>query len=512
MRRVPSLGVKRFSLLACLAAWASVSVLLATRSHGLHVSPDSVYYLAAADGVARGDGVVGVDGEAISLYPPGLPWLMALPARLGAPLELGRWLHALLFGLLVLAVALWLTRYVRFWVAAGVAALTAVAAPLLDVHTAFWSEPLFVALSLPLLALLVTIGQRGVVRRRVIVVAGLLAAAATLTRYSGVSLLPIAAAVLLLRNAPRGRKATDLLVFGLAFGLPVLAWLIRNVVATGTPTGERVGNQLGVLGILLDGLQTMGTWFIPKDGPRAVQLLLAAAVAGVTVAVAVTLWRHRPKASDPRVVVLVVAGGYVVTGLIALVVMTSQTNVDPLGDRLLAPFAVPLFVAAAAALDLALDHMSAPVGIALGCAAAVALGANFAAELPSRLQQSGEDRAGFNLPQWQAAEQLLEVIPPDADVISNQPWAVNYLAKRPAHESPRAEHYASTVAADDLPGLRRMLDDGRLYLVWLPREGGDEEYHYTPDALAPEFCIEQVDAAASGAVYTVSPRRAGSCA
>lgn len=84
-----------------VAALGPVLVLLRTRSNGLNISPDSAAYLAAADGIASGRGVVGVDDRAMSLYAPGLPSLLALPARWGAAEDAARWLNLLLLAVLV---------------------------------------------------------------------------------------------------------------------------------------------------------------------------------------------------------------------------------------------------------------------------------------------------------------------------------------------------------------------------------------------------------------------------
>jgi hypothetical protein len=101
---VLSLGVWRIGLLGALAALAGALVLFATRRYGINISPDSTYYLAAARGVVRGAGVVGLNGAPLSLFPPGLPWVLAGAAAVGDPVTVARWFNAVLFGTSVFGV------------------------------------------------------------------------------------------------------------------------------------------------------------------------------------------------------------------------------------------------------------------------------------------------------------------------------------------------------------------------------------------------------------------------
>ena len=120
------LGAWRIGLLGALGALAGALVLVATRRYSINISPDSTYYVAATRGVVRGDGVVGLNGAPLSLFPPALPLVLAGAAAVGDPVTVARWFNAVLFGTSVFGVGLFLAARIRLWLAVGVAATLAV--------------------------------------------------------------------------------------------------------------------------------------------------------------------------------------------------------------------------------------------------------------------------------------------------------------------------------------------------------------------------------------------------
>ena len=497
--------------LVLLALLGPALVLLLTRPYGINISPDSAAYLAGAEGLANGEGLDGVDGRPMSLYAPGLSWLLAVPAGRGAAEGAALALNLAGLAAIVLLVGLWLRRIVRPAVALAASALLAISAPLVYVHSWVWSEPLFILLSVGYLVLLVRIARSPDGVRRLAVAAGLVAAAATLVRYSGVSLLPVAGLALLTRPAPIRQRLADAIAFGVAFAVPVLPWLLRNQLRTGEITGERAVNAAPWTAIAEKGLTTLGSWFVPEPvtGPLRTALLLVLAVGGTALAAAVL--RRRPLRTDPRSTVLVVAGATVVTVFAVLVALTARTNVDPLGDRLLAPLVVPLVVALATAVDVAIDGLPRRRALAVASAALTAVGSGWLAGTAAQVVTADEDLTSLNSPAWQDPDTLalVDAVPRNGTTISNSPRSVRYLLGAPVEDSPRTHHYASTaVPADDLPRLRSAVREGPVHLVWL----GDEDrrgYHYAPHALAEHVAVRKLLETPNGAVYRIGPLPAG---
>lgn len=495
----------RVAWLLVVALLGPVLVVLRTRTNGINVSPDSAAYLAAAESIASGQGVLGVDGRPMSLYAPGLPALLALPARWGAAEEAARWMNLLLLAVLVGLLCWWLSRLVRLPVAVGAAGLAAVSVPVLEVHSWLWSEPVFLLLATVWLALLVRIAQARERVRRLVVLAGVLAALATLVRYSGVALGPTAALVLLTRAAPFRRRLADCLLYGAVVAVPVGAWLVRNVVVTGELTGERVANAAGFEAIARQGLTTVGDWFLPPEPAAGLRLLALTSLLVVVGLLGAWVVRRWPPASDGRRAVLTVGGTFVLVTFGAMVVMAGRTNVDPLSNRLLSPLVVPLLAVAAVAVDVALDGLPRRRAVALGALSLVALGTASLGHASVGVVLGGRGEASYNSAAWRDADlvALLEAVPEDGTTISNQQRGLHYLLGSAVHNSPRRVHHASTVPVlTDIPLLVDRIAAGPVHLVWLG-DPGRSRYHHTTRALDRQFDLEVIARTSAGSVYRV---------
>ncbi|MCA0145077.1 hypothetical protein [Blastococcus sp. LR1] len=510
---MPSSTRAKVAWLLSAAALGPALVWLRTRSNGVNISPDSAAYLAAAEGIASGRGVVGVDDRAMSLYAPGLPSVLALPARWGVAEDAGRWLNLVLLALLVGLLGWWLSRIVRLPLAIGAAGLAAVSAPLLEVHSWLWSEPVYVLLVAVWLALLVRIVRAPDRALRLVVLAAGVAALATLVRYSGVALAPTAAIVLLARPGPLRRRVADCLLYGAAFAAPVATWLARNAVVTGEVTGERVPNAAGPWAIARTGLQTVGDWFAPAELTGRLHLLATALLVAAVVGLGGAVVRRWPPRSDERRAVLTVGGIFVICTFASMVVLASRTNVDPLSDRLLSPLVVPLLVVLVVALDVVLDGLPRRRAVALGTVALVCLGAASATSAVAGAELGGRGEPTYSSPTYRDddVQALLAALPEERTTMSNQSRGLRYLTGSAVHDSPRRVHHASTVPVqEDIPRLRRLLGKGPVYLVWLGNEK-HSRYHQTPGRLARNFELDEVTHTSAGVVYRVRCAPGGSC-
>ncbi|MCB9896516.1 MAG: hypothetical protein H6825_00805 [Planctomycetes bacterium] len=184
------------------------------------LDPDAAAYVSLARGLASGDGYV-LDGVPHAKYPPGLPLLFAGVMAVLGPDAYGA-LHAVLVALLLVAVwsSALLVRRLGYppAVALAVAACVGLCQPFFELSVEYLrSEVAFTALSLgALLACLAALSRSGRLAQSVL--AGVLIAAAVLTRLAGVTLLVVPACVLLRPGAGGGRargRAALVLVLGL---------------------------------------------------------------------------------------------------------------------------------------------------------------------------------------------------------------------------------------------------------------------------------------------------------
>ena len=236
-------------LVVALAAAATTHALVRTASHGAAVGHDQVAYLSAAENLAAGNGLVMFNGRRLWVWPPFYPIAMAGPIWLGGePAEVGRWLNALAFGVLVCVVGLWLRRRVRSpLLIAGAAAVVAVSPDLNGLAANLRSGMLFALLTFVALVLLASFLGRPAGRRgwALLLGAAVFASFAALTRYAGVVLVLVALPLLLMRPGPSLARVAQAVVFA------ALAVAPAAFAAIGNDAGGRLEGGVVSVGYLL---------------------------------------------------------------------------------------------------------------------------------------------------------------------------------------------------------------------------------------------------------------------
>ncbi len=417
-------GASRWRLAGALAgALCLVLALgfLATRE-GPAVTPDSVQYLSTAHHVARGDGVrtsvteLTVDAADIPFapWPPLFPSLLGGLAALGLPLSTAaRWTN-----LLFLAAALFpLAAVARRAAGPSGAAITVLLHAVLFypvMLSAFvWSEPGYIVFSLTSLAF----AGRGLARERglpwELVVAGLFAAAAMLTRYIGFTLIGATALGLWLvtLHRPPRRFWRDLALYTVPAVLPNLAWLLRNRHLTGYFFGEERPDAWFTWDrILGDTVRTMAVdWIAPvwrSDIPgTALLAVLGAAGAVILLAVAAARLRHlrfpSTAAGSGFVFLLWI---YAVAFVLAMIMLSRRVGFDPINTRYLAPVYPVLLVLAVTAFGHLLGdgrRRGRPHrAVNLAATALVLLAVPQVASSVLLVRQAGTEQRALTRPYW----------------------------------------------------------------------------------------------------------------
>ena len=345
----------RFPLALAFGALACWLVLFITEPPGPGLDPDSLSYVAAARSlVASGTLRVPEDDwessdstTALSHFPPGFPAAVAVPVALGmAPVQ-GARLVVALAALVMVTLAVWLLCAVESRTAGAMAAVALMATPaLVDVHESVLSEPLFLALMVLTLALVVRVPRRPLA-------AGIAAAAAGLVRYAGVSLVGGVALWWLLSPGDRKTRWRSALLAVLPAVLALGAWVVRTSVA---PHGAEI-RQISVYGqigpTLREGVGTVAAWLAPAlDGVW--RAIAAVSMLAALTAVFIAACRGRSGAEVPETPARrVLAASAVLAACYAAVVLLARLFADPgipLDERLLAPFMLLVTVAAVVAL------------------------------------------------------------------------------------------------------------------------------------------------------------------
>lgn len=233
--------IKVMVSLGFLISWGLLGCWMVTYNtrRGPGLVGDSIVYIQGAQNLLAGSGYATLLGrgevKAITGFPPMTSVALAVTNfGLADMVSTGRWLNIVLMGLNVV-LAGWISfRYTRSPIAAGFAGAMVVAhQTVVRAHTNVMSEGLFITFMLLTLWSLTEFIEKD--RPWLLIVSGLMAALATLTRYIGLVLVPVAGLGLLLFGAKRFRaRLLDILIFSAASLIPVALWLLRNQLSGGS--------------------------------------------------------------------------------------------------------------------------------------------------------------------------------------------------------------------------------------------------------------------------------------
>ena len=214
--------------LGLLAIAAVVIVAYATRVQPWAFSDGAGYVMLARNVLSgRGLGLMRASGDfqPLSMHPPLYPLSLAAIGLSGAELLMAaRWVDALLFALTITIVGITIHRVSRnVWLAMAAGAVTLVTPSLVGLYTGTMSEPLSFVLGLGgFLSLLIYFnsGQRGW-----LVLAGVAAGAAVITRYLAIAYVGAGFVCLLIFGAMKlKRRGIDSVIFAAVSAVPTFVW------------------------------------------------------------------------------------------------------------------------------------------------------------------------------------------------------------------------------------------------------------------------------------------------
>lgn len=439
----PTARRARIGGVLALATLAFTATMVATR-HGPEVGPDSVAYISAARNLGAGAGLTDFTGDALTVWPPGLPAMLSLAHGVGLGFETAsRLLNAAALAATVVLTYRLMVRHVRSGALALVGTAFVAASPaLLRVADVVWSEALFCAV---VLAFLVVLEWALVESRRPIVAVAVLAVtawAAFLVRYPGAALIPAGAAALVCgaSEQPRRTRAARAALFSAASLVVPVLWVVRNATS-GAPDvlGFRVPAGLHVADLLGRGSRALGYLFVPGRAGHVVAMavggLLAAIAVGSAVTVATRVGAHGVRGQPPPWARALLPTVLVVVSLAGTAAAAHPLTGSDLSARVLAPVLAPLVVVGCTGLQAALDALgvrgrrSTTRVIAAGAGAVLVAQGAF---LVTTALDHGHAARGYAAPRWRQSALLraAEAVDPERPLYSNSPWPIAYLADR----------------------------------------------------------------------------------
>ena len=359
-----------------LGVLGALLILLREANFGVGLTWDSGSYLSVAHNLVAGNGLLEWNGTRYQGAAPLFPLLLAAVGLFGvdAAAAAGS-VNAAAFGLTVFAVTAWLRRHVRAPLLAVWAGCACALSPALAPAAAHaWNEIvfiLFVVVSLSLLDRFLSAGKLPA-----LLLAAVAAAAASLTRYLGVTLIGAGALIILLRNDAAVRtRIRDVAIWSAASTALFGVWLVRNIFVLGSVFGTNFPNGFSALVSLHNLTGELALWLLGQTGSHLLNAALGGA-AGVdaatlpavaanaaililpTMGIGYALARSRPGFLPAHRTVLTVTLVFTAAYVLFLAIFL------PLGDttlpgRYLLPIFPPLLIAATLALDRIMSHARA---------------------------------------------------------------------------------------------------------------------------------------------------------
>jgi hypothetical protein len=502
----------RAVLVAAVAYTVVVTALATWRGPG--ISPDSVAYASAANGLTETGALTMFDGGYLRFFPPGLPLTLAGLSLLGLPLGLAVTVLNCLAasGTVVVTERIAARATGSPVLAAGCAAILAVSMSFVSVNAMLWTEPVVGLTTAVWVLLLQRMYASGGLTRADGVTLALLITVSYTFRYAAIFMLAVTAlsvAIVYWRRSPaRAVALAGLLSAGAAIGLAVIA--VENVRHGVGPLGHRAPSSLDGTDVGWQVVTALGELLVNTDA--APTLLTGAAGLAVVAAVAILLvracrsWWERPSRAwltSPMTPLVLATTAY----WAFLVASELTTAINPIGYRLLYPILpamVVLGVLGARALmtgsrrrlvrrlwQLRFTVLATYVTV-LACAG---IGWSFdVADKGVRYNQvSLRDEAWIP---------VVRQLPADAGLISNNPYLVHWLAERdPVHPTLGLAFYADGdpgERARDLCSLVR--GDADTFLLWL----GDDAAEGVRDLAAWGFDTAPVSVGEDYGLYDVN--------
>ncbi|HEX9091611.1 MAG TPA: phospholipid carrier-dependent glycosyltransferase, partial [Anaerolineales bacterium] len=325
--------------IAFLSAMGVLIVGYAT-AWGAALSDDSYDYISSARNLLSGQAF-----DLTAKVPPGLPLFLSLIGLFKVdPLVSMRWLNALLFGVscfFAARIVFGLTKSYLFSLLE--AFLVLISSTLIMVHSWAMSEPLFIFFTLSAILVYTVVQDRG--SWSVPLFTGLLFGLAAATRYVGVALLLAGGTFWLTEAGTSARlRMRNTLIFSLVGILPLLAWVIRNLLVAGRLMSQVFGYYPISRGVWIEALNTIFLWFIPGRFVHGKELYwLGGCLLVLAILVGYALFKNRlysihqvQTAIDQKPALLIGLGMV----FYMIIVILSRLFVDgriPMDERLLSP-------------------------------------------------------------------------------------------------------------------------------------------------------------------------------
>lgn len=324
----------------------SVLIILTTINYGLGLSPDSIAYLATANNLLLGKAFISFDAQPLLEWPPlysTVIYLISFSFNISTSVS-AVLLNALLFGMAIYHFGMILDKclFPKSLIIAGLL-FVIFSIPVFGVSIWMWSEVLFITITLLFFRLLDSYLEEANFIQ--LIMLAIITSLAILTRYIGVViLLTTIISILLFHKNTIKKNIILIFTYSVLSLLPVVIWLIRNYLISGTFFGRRGSTKNSFFPNLFASIEKISEWFIP-DALVSIKLFglflfIITAIWLVLILLKKINYKNILHKLNNRK--LVIVSLFILIYLITIVILSSLKSFDPIGSRLLSPLYLPV--------------------------------------------------------------------------------------------------------------------------------------------------------------------------
>ena len=324
------------SLIAALLGM--VIVIGLTQHSGLGISPDSIYYISAADSFLAGKGFYQFDEKPFVMFPVFYPFVLSgLKWMFGNFLQVAPFFNAVLFGgtIFFSGAMLEKTNHVK-WVKWIVLLLIVTSPSLLEIYTMLWSETLFITEIVIFIWLSKLYFETYQIKHLLII--SVLSAIVADTRLAGVSVIATGGLLILMSHDLNwSKKIKHAFIYGfISISLFVLN-LIRNATLSQTLTGNRQKGvtpfveNLKYYGLVISDWLPFSRW--TSSFPELLGFLFLLIIGGVIVYRFLRRIEHNSYEK--------IAATFTLMYSAFMLIVATISRFETINNRLLSPFYIP---------------------------------------------------------------------------------------------------------------------------------------------------------------------------
>ena len=463
-----------WAVIVIIAIGAVIVHLFATRPWGVGVTQDTVFYFSTAENFLGGRGISWTGGggavKPLIHFPPLYPLTLAsVSALLGDINSAATWINAILYGLNVFIISVMIRAGTKSNTAAIVGGGIALFSPLLfEIHLDAMSEPLY--LTWVLLSIGFVSAYLKNPKLQLILVAGITASLAVLTRYIGISVVATGIIALLVwHSGSLKQRVLEAARFGIVAAIPVLIWYVRNFVHTGSFTNRSISFHLITLNTVSEGLNALSSWFLPASlslnlrvGATIVMLLIVGWIV-ISMALVSRIIKRTNLSFNTRLISLITLHAvlYFLLLIFSISFIDASTRLD---NRLLSPvytLALMLGIMSFAWIISILRLRSLWMKTILGFSIFIIMLAFYMPREWRIINSMRLDGRGFSGKSWRQSEiiAVLRRLDPKAPVYSNEAFSVLYLTGVPARWIPERDDPVKAVVREDFDDQMEKMRD-----------------------------------------------------